>query len=381
VSLTGPFFATVVVLLTLAGFVALILIWPRLAGTGVRRILVRSGALLGVNALVLLTAAILLNGQFLFFADWGDLRGALNGSAATTNVVRGASAAQAASAVVPGSHATAPGTLPPLPSGPIGPNGVLTRTVTGPLSGITASVVVELPPGYTDPAQATVRYPVLETFQGYPAAPTQWIHSMNLSGVMDSAVRAHRMHPALIVSPQIEVPAGVDTECVNGTPGNAQLDTWLTRDVPDWVQRTFRVRPDRTAWAAIGLSAGGWCAAMSAMLHPAQYSAAIVMGGYFRPTFGPAYDPYPARSSLETHYDLVRLAAHQPPPVALWLETSHADPLSYSSSAALLHAAKPPTAVNATVLQHAGHRLSVWEGLLPTALTWLGANIPGFAAT
>ena len=105
---------------------------------------------------------------------------------------------------------------------------------------------------------------------------------MNLGGVMAQQVAAGKMQSALIVSPQIEFPGGVDTECVNGRPGNPQVETWLTRDVPDWVTHTFRVRTARSSWAVIGLSAGGWCAAMAAML-PAQYSAAIVLGGYFRP--------------------------------------------------------------------------------------------------
>jgi len=105
------------------------------------------------------------------------------------------------------------------------------------------------------------------------------------------------------------------------------------------------------------------------MLHPAQYSATIVMGGYFRPDFGPSYEAHPPGSTLAAHYDLVALARRKPPPVAIWLETSHADALSYVSSVAFLRAAKPPLAVDATVLQHAGHRISLWQGLLPSSLT------------
>jgi len=133
---------------------------------------------------------------------------------------------------------------------------------------------------------------------------------------------------------------------------------------PYWVTHTFRVRTDRAPWAVIGLSAGGWCAAM---VHPAQYSAAIVLGGYFRPEFGPYYRPYSSTSPLASRYDLVALSKRRPPLVAIWLQTSHVDRVSYSSSAALLKAAKPPLAVDATVLEHAGHRISLWKGLLPGA--------------
>ena len=64
----------------------------------------------------------------------------------------------------------------------------------------------------------------------------------------------------------------------------------------------------------------------------------------------------------------------------MWLETSHADPVSYRSSAAFLKVTRPPLAVDAIVLQNAGHRLALWQAILPRSLVWLGANVPGFAA-
>ncbi len=118
---------------------------------------------------------------------------------------------------------------------------------------------------------------------------------------------------------------------------------------------------------------------MITMLHPAQYSAAIVLGGYFRPTFGPFYQPYPPGSALAERYDLIALAKRGSTPVAIWLETSHADAVSYASSSAFVRASRAPMAVGATVLRDAGHRLAVWQGLLPDTMRWLGGNIPGFS--
>ena len=218
---------------------------------------------------------------------------------------------------------------------------------------------------------------MIETFGGYPSVRAQFLRTMNLGGLIADAVRAHQMRSALLVAPQVQIPFGVDTECVNGEPGKPQIETWLAEDVPNWIAHTFRVTTQRSSWATMGLSAGGWCAAMATMLHPAQYSAAVVFGGYFQPDFGHYYEAFPKTSPLQTRYDLVKLAKH-PPPVALWLEASHADELSYSSIAGLLHTAKPPMAIDAVVLQDAGHRISVWKALLPTALAWLGNNIPGF---
>ena len=378
-SLTGPLFLGAVGVITVVAFLAVVAYWPSMAGRGPGRVLGRAALLLTVNVLVLLTAATLLNAQFLFYADWTDLRGAFAGAPATTVLSRGGAAAQAASVAVPGESAQAPKLPPTLPTGSSLGSGVISYTVRGPASGMVGKIVVKLPPGYTAQANASTRYPVIEAFQGYPGSPTTWTNTMNLGGVISGQVAAHGMRQALIVGPQVEMPAGADTECVNGTGGNPQLETWLARDVPDWVAKNFRVATDRGSWATIGLSAGGWCAAMITMLHPEQYSAAIVMGGYFRPTFGPFYQPYPPGSALADRYDLVALAKRARIPVAIWLETSHADAVSYSSSTAFLKASRAPTAVDAIVLRDAGHRLAVWQGLLPAAMTWLGGNIPGFS--
>jgi enterochelin esterase-like enzyme len=381
VSLTGWPFLTLVAALTVGAFVVAVVAWPALSGRTVRHVAARIGMLSLVSSLVLLTAATQLNAQFLFFADWGDLRGALNGTVTKTSLSGGADAAAAARRHVRGAAAP-PGPLArALPPGGRREGDVITYTVKGPMSGISGTVVVQLPPGYLDSGSATTRYPVVETFQGYPSTPRQWIQTMHLGDVMAQQVDARRMRAALIVSPQVEVPPGVDTECVNGRPGYPQLETWLATDVPDWVARNFRLAADRASWATIGLSAGGWCAAMVAMLHPAQYGAAIVMGGYFRPEFSPFYEPYGPGSALADRYNLVALARHNPPPVAVWLETSHSDPVSYQSTRALLKAARTPLAVDAVVLQHAGHRIGLWQGLLPESLSWLGANLDGFRPT
>lgn len=377
-SLTGAWFLTLVAGLALGSFVFLVVRWPALAGRSPGRIAARAGMLVLVNVLVLLTAATQLNARYLFFADWTDLQGAIDGTVIKTSLTRGATATKAASRSMPGPAASTPASGPSLPAG-ANEGRAITYAVHGPLSGLDGTVVVQLPAGYLSPANAGVSYPVLETFQGYPGSPSQWVTTMPLEAAMTREVDARRMRPALIVSPQVEIPAGVDTEGVNGRPGYPQLETWLSQDVPNWVARTFRVSTSRSSWATIGLSAGGWCAAMATMLHPAQYGAAIVLGGYFRPEFSPVYEPYPPKSALAARYDLIALTKRSPPSVALWLETSHSDPVSYSSSAALLRAAQPPLSVKAVVLRHAGHRIGIWAGLLPDALTWLGASVPGFS--
>jgi hypothetical protein len=102
------------------------------------------------------------------------------------------------------------------------------------------------------------------------------------------------------------------------------------------------------------------------------------MGGYFQPEFGASYQPFAAGSVAAERYNLIALAQKDPPPVALWVQTSHSDSVSYPSTSQLLAAARAPLSIHAVVLEHAGHRFGVWTPLVPKALTWLGTNIPGF---
>lgn len=329
-SLTGPVFLSLVVLTALAAFAAAVYWWPRLSRPSVPTVAARD-------------------------QPCGGGRRSR------------------------GRPSSAPSSQPALPLPPAGER-ILRYTVTGPVGGISAPVMVELPAGYTAPENRARRYPVLETFHGVPGDISQWIDGMDLGGQVAATVARHQMSDVVIVSPSIEIPRGRDTECVNGSLKDPAVEAWLTQDVPSWLLQTFRVRPDRAAWSTIGLSAGGWCAAMATMLHPDRYASAIVLGGYFRPEFSRTYLPFPPRSTQSQRYDLITLAHDHPPSVALWVETSHSDPISYPSASLLLKQAKPPLSVTSVVLAHAGHRMSLWQGLLPQALAWLGANVPGFAA-
>jgi pimeloyl-ACP methyl ester carboxylesterase len=381
-SLTGIPFLLLLCAGAVAAFALVVLRWDA-AATGRPGDLVRRVAmLLTVNLLVLLAIGALANRTFDFFSDWSDLSGTLAATAPGSSLTHGAvSRAEARSLPFPsvaggrGGHLSTPLRLPRDPFAG-GDGQLLTYQVRGGTSGLVAPVTVWLPPDYAAQVASGHRLPVIEAFSGYPGSTLQWFHSIALPSIYEEQVAAHRLRDAVVVSPSTEIPPGTDTECVDGGPGAPQVERFLTVDVPTWVRQHFAVVPRRTSWMTMGLSAGGWCAAMAALRHPAQYGAAVVMGGYFAPDFSAGYRPLAPGAAAG--YDLVRLEQRRRPPVALWLETSRNDRLSYPSSAAFLRAVAPPTAVQATVLQDGGHRLSLWRPMLGSALDWVGARIPGF---
>jgi predicted peptidase len=261
-----------------------------------------------------------------------------------------------------------------------GPDGQYrTFQVPGPISGHSGPVTVWFPSDYGSAAQDHHRFPVIEGFHGVPGSPSQFNSSaIHAGSTLSQEVAAGHLRDTIMVLPNY-TPHQVDTECVNGTNTQPRMEDWVTKDVPAWVDTHLRVDRDRGSWATMGFSAGGWCAGMAAMLHPETYAAAIILLGYFQPTFEPAYIPFTASSPEGQHYDMARLARQQPPRVALWLLTSKADPVSYGTTKALLSDAKPPLSITATVLTNGGHRTSVLLPFIPKSFDWLGSNIPGFA--
>lgn len=359
--LTDPSTKWVAVAVAVLAAVVVVTWWRRLGRRGVRFVLARAAALLGVQALALVAVFVVVNAQFGLFSGWDDLLGTQG--VATSTTIRADAAVGAAPVRLDGYDGR-----------------VWQVVVPGPRSGTAAQALVVLPSGYgTTPAPAG-GYPVLEALHGWPGTTRQWLDAMDLLPSLDAAVAKHQMAESVVVIPSLEVPAGRDTECVDGAAGQPQLETWLSQDVPDWLEGHYAVSRQPASWSTIGLSMGGWCANALAMLHPDRFGNAISFGGYAQLDLGD-YKPFAADSAAARRYDLVALARTNPPAVKLWALSSQRDELSWPSTQALAQAVHGATSMTAVVQQHGGHRTSIWAGLVPDALTWLGSNGSGFAPT
>ncbi|MEO3936928.1 alpha/beta hydrolase-fold protein [Dermatophilaceae bacterium Soc4.6] len=368
-ALTDTSLLVLLAVLGLVVFGAIVAGLPR-HGPPVWRGVGRATQVLMLNVLVVALAGAALNDQYLFYSSWGDLIGSRSPS---LQEHRGGTPPAGVAVTVPGpgfTGMTTPAHLPPLPS----PGSRLqTYTVEAAHSKAGGQVLVSLPVGYD--ATSPRVYPVMLGLHGFPSAPASFLGLPFVSSA-DTLTRQHELASSIVVMPRIDTPASLDTECVNGGPGQPQTDTWLAHDVPAWVAQHFRAKLSRSAWAAVGYSYGGWCAASVTMRHPDVFGAAIVMQGYFRPDFSPGYDPL--TGSTAPGYDLVRIARTTPPPVAIWVLASRQDSLSYPTTSAFLSAARTPLDVTGTVLATGGHRGSVFSPYIPAAMRWLGQTLPGF---
>ncbi len=251
-------------------------------------------------------------------------------------------------------------------------------TVSG-ADGTSGRVLVVLPRGYHDASQAGRTYPVLVALHGFPGSPEQWLTALDVPGAIDTAADAGQLDAPIVVIPDLAQPAGRDTECLDGPAGQPQLETWLSSDLPKAVEASYRARTSPQAWAAMGFSMGGWCSAVLTMLHPQQYAAGIVMGGYFQ--YDPAdYVPFPRDSAQAQQHDLVALAgSSSAPAVSMFVASSQDDPESWPTTKTFLAAAEAPLSVTSLVARTGGHRSDVWLAQMPKALQWLGSTAAGFA--
>jgi pimeloyl-ACP methyl ester carboxylesterase len=363
----GPviLFAVVAVIL----FVLVVLGLPRWGGP-IGRGTVRGVQVLLLNVTVIALCSLLLNDQYVFYSSWSDLLGTRSGQVIEQH---GGAPQGAITTKVRGRGLSSPAGSSADYRLPQPGRRLQTYSVPDATSGTSAPVLVYLPLGY-DPTSSRT-YPVILGLHGFPSSPRGFTHQNFLSSI-DQLTWEHRLAASIVVIPTIDVPVGIDTECLNGPPGRPQTETWLAREIPDWALHHLRVRTERTSWATFGYSYGGWCAAMLTMRHPDVFGGAIVLSGYFRPDFDTGYDPY--RHSQLRPFDLAGLARTAPPPVALWVFASRQDGLAYPSTQRFLASARRPLAVTATIVPVGGHRESVYQPYVPAALRWLGQSLPGF---
>ncbi|KYH42930.1 alpha/beta hydrolase-fold protein [Branchiibius sp. NY16-3462-2] len=336
-------------------------------------------------ALAVLAVAATLNAQNDWYADWADLGNDLVGNGLPAGTVE--QAGMAVRNFNPAQEAATNRTAEDrygaerkheqaslhLIADPGQGGQEVTVQIPGRGDGAVGEVKVWLPQAYTNPAQQTRTFPVIEAFQGIPATDNSWFKVAHLGETIGQLAAEHELNQAIVVSPEV-TPGGLDTECVNGG-GRYEMETWLTKEIPEWIVQHFRASADRNGWATIGYSAGAWCAIMAATLHPQTYGAAIVLGGYFQPLWG-KWRPF---KKTPAKYNVLATAEHHSPPISVWIEVSGKDTLSGPRSQQFVKYAKPPMAVTSVTYPDAGHRFSVWMAAYPHALLWLSHALPQFA--
>lgn len=365
-SLTGGPLLALAIVMVLGMPALLLLIWSRVRGLPALRVVQRAGLVLACQLSAVFLAGLLVNDQFSLYDSWSDLLGSHDPNAA--QMEQGPGQDGGAGAVPIGHSLTAqrPKYAPLVPRH----GRVAQELITGPKSRIRAMVWVLFPPGYTDAAQATRRYPVIEFLSGYPGTPTTWLHALQLQQVMDAEVQSGKAAPFIAVLPVMNVATPRDTECTD-IPKGPQVATWLGSDVPEVLSAQVRALPPGSGWGVTGYSTGGFCAAKMLLTHPESFGAAGALAAYYTAfSDSTTGDLFGGSQAVQDANDPTWLVSHRTPPArSLLVAYTLQDTSGYAKR--FLAAVRPPLRVDQLKLPSGGHNTSVWLAMEPSLLDWL----------
>ncbi len=185
----------------------------------------------------------------------------------------------------------------------------LSVAIPGRTSGFNArEATVWIPPAWV--ASPTPKLPVIELIQGAPGSPADWTRAADADQTARAFAESHQGVAPILVMPDPNGAWGNDTECVNSSLGN--VETYLTVDVPAFIQKTFHTQTSPQSTAIGGFSMGGMCALMLSIRHPDVFQTFADYAGLQSPTVGESVEIPNTVQQLfggsMTSYD-----AHNPP--------------------------------------------------------------------
>jgi hypothetical protein len=169
-------------------------------------------------------------------------------------------------------------------SPPTGQGKVVYWKLNAPWEGTaTSEVAVYLPPGYD--ANPAKRYPAVyeAPFNFY-----LWNSGAHIKAALDSLITSGSIPPMLFIFMDAGNGPYADAQCADSFDHVELMDTFLGVTVPTYIDRTYRTIAKPSARATVGMSQGGYCAAVLAMRHPKTFGASVSFSGYFTAGSGTA---------------------------------------------------------------------------------------------
>lgn len=173
---------------------------------------------------------------------------------------------------------------PTTSTGGTGRGTVLKMSMAAPSMGEPSrNVRVYLPPSYDDPAAAHRRYPVVYMLHGWPGSEGNLLSYGHADRIADSLIARGAIPEIIMVFPNGNGAGTLGRSFwINSEDGRKRVEDYVTRDVVDWTDRTFRTRPFASARGVIGISEGADGGFNMVFQHPDVFSACGGHSGDYR---------------------------------------------------------------------------------------------------
>ncbi|WP_433784971.1 alpha/beta hydrolase [Actinomycetospora sp. CA-101289] len=261
--------------------------------------------------------------------------------------------------------------------------GVVTTTVLpGRKSGFAARPgTIYVPPAWF--ARPRPELPVVVLLHGTPGTPQDWLDGGQAAATADAYAAAHGGAAPILVMPDVNGAIDADSECVDGPVG--KVETYLTADVPAFVEQVFHTASPGRGWAVAGLSEGGSCSLMLALRHPDLFGTFGDYAGLAGPRAGDTNDDTASAVAQLFGGSAQAFAAHEPssllaarrfPGLGGWFEVGDADAEPYAATQRLVPEARRAGITTCeVVVPGGGHTFDVFSRAFADSLPWMAGRI------
>lgn len=303
--------ALIALLAVLAGLlmVGALTFWRVLARPGLIGVVRRIIVICVLDAVVLGLILAIANRSGGFYASWSELFGTEHLSGKVVALGRGPVSARSLVGH-DGQVAVTAGLAVRVPGHPRARGGrLLTVTLSGPVSGITASGYLYVPEAALAASARRPSLPVIVVISDRLSASHATFSARRIAATAALEIASGLLRPALIVMLHASVAPGAGRSCLD-VPGGPQAATFFTQDLPQLIRSGFPASQNPALWAVAGDSTGAYCALQLALTNSATYSVAAAPPGHYAPPAAPR--DVGSTKPLRRQENLTYLLRHQP---------------------------------------------------------------------
>ncbi|MGD0394932.1 MAG: alpha/beta hydrolase-fold protein [Acidimicrobiales bacterium] len=238
----------------------------------------------------------------------------------------------------------------------------------------TGQAYVYLPPVWFKNPEPQL--PLIELIAGVPGEPSDWTRAGYADTTSTAFAEQHHGVAPLLVIPDNNGNLTSDSECSNSVFGNSE--TYLIKDVPNYMQSEFNAAIGKHAMAVAGLSAGGTCSTMLALRNPQTFSTFASYSGYASPTYendnaqqtiDQLYGG--SKANYEAHNPVNLLTGQKYPGSAGWFTAGQSDPQPLAASHQLASLARKTGMQVCESSPPGDHSFTFWAAAFRLSLPWL----------